>query len=273
VSQSGDRRPPVPQARSGGQSPDGIRYPGPEGPAAHRSACAARSLFVSEGLEDHPGYGRVGQRPAEAEQRHPGRAEAPASPGPKRRSHRARAGFRGLRRAFGLLLEAWLPSWALRSGALDDQRLGRLGEALAERYLARRGLVPLARRARVAGVEVDLLLRQGPRLVLAEVKCSAVARDQRLEELWRPPGWRLDPARWQRLGRAARRLAGPREPAARIDLVEVLVHGPGRRVEVRWWPDRRGPLLREELGLGPPPIRGSRPGPRGPSPPGGERQP
>jgi hypothetical protein len=116
----------------------------------------------------------------------------------------------------------------------------------------------------MGGVEVDLLLRHGPRLVVAEVKCSAVARDRRLAELWLPPGWRLDPARWQRLSHAARRVASPGQPPARIDLVEVLVHGPERRIEVRWWPDRRGPLRREELGQGPQPIRGDRgPGARG----------
>ncbi len=47
---------------------------------------------------------------------------------------------------------------------------GRHGEAIAAHYLALRGYPVLARNARFAGVEIDLLARDGICLVLVEVK-------------------------------------------------------------------------------------------------------
>mgnify|MGYP002785339404 FL=1 len=160
-------------------------------------------------------------------------------------------GLRPLRKRIEAALEQRFPGWRLRRGHLDEQLLGRLGEALARRYLARRGLVPLARRVLIGGVEIDLLLRSPTRLVLVEVKCSQVQPDLGLAELRWPPGWRLDRPRWIRLRQAAGRARRPGQPRARIDLVEVLIRGPQRRVEIRWWPDLAGPLNRADLAAEP----------------------
>lgn len=156
-------------------------------------------------------------------------------------------------------LEAGWVRWgfwsSLTRGALDDQRLGALGEALAAHYLKAQGLHLAAQRRRVAGVEVDWIARSGGRWLLIEVKCSAVPREQRLDELRFPPGLRLDEQRWRRLRHASRALAGPSQPA-RIDLVEVLLAGPRRLPELRWHRDCRGPwphpstLVQSALGRG-----------------------
>jgi putative endonuclease len=50
------------------------------------------------------------------------------------------------------------------------QRLGAYGEELAARHLSRQGLVVLDRNWRCAIGEIDLVLRDGPTLVVCEVK-------------------------------------------------------------------------------------------------------
>jgi Holliday junction resolvase-like predicted endonuclease len=137
----------------------------------------------------------------------------------------------------------WSP---LTRGALDDQRLGSLGEALAAHYLKSQGLHLAAQRRHIAGVEVDWIARSGGRWVLVEVKCSAVPREQRLDELRFPPGLRLDEQRWRRLCYAARALA-ERGQSARIDLVEVLLAGPRRMPELRWHRGCSGPWPRPSV--------------------------
>jgi Holliday junction resolvase-like predicted endonuclease len=139
--------------------------------------------------------------------------------------------------------------FSLSRGPLDDQRLGRIGEALAGHYLARQGLRSMATRRVIAGVEVDLIVRSGQRPVLVEVKCSAQHRGLRLNELRFRPGLRFDGQRWVRLQRAAKALAQAGEPA-RIDLVEVLLAGPGREPEVYWHRDCAGPWPHPSPGLG-----------------------
>jgi putative endonuclease len=56
------------------------------------------------------------------------------------------------------------------AGSLPRRQLGSLGEEIAERYLALRGLVVLARNLRVAHKEIDLLARDGDCLVFVEVR-------------------------------------------------------------------------------------------------------
>ena len=53
---------------------------------------------------------------------------------------------------------------------------GRSGEEAAERYLVSLGMVCLARRYRGWDGEVDLILRDGDTLVMAEVKYRPLAR-------------------------------------------------------------------------------------------------
>lgn len=106
--------------------------------------------------------------------------------------------------------------------------LGAFGEALAARHLIEHGLVLLDRNWRCELGEIDLVLRDGPVLVVCEVKTrSSVAFGSPLEAVTEQKAARL-----RRL--AARWLAAhdvhPDE--VRIDLIGVLAV-PGRPVEVQ----------------------------------------
>lgn len=149
----------------------------------------------------------------------------------------------------------WLPAVLLTTWlrGLEPRRrdLGPLGERLAARYLVRRGLRPLARNLHRPQVEVDLLLRDGDVLVLCEVKCSRLHLDAHLDApRWRP-GDRAGPGRRERLAAAARGLSRAARASGyrgvRVDLVEVWIRGPRRRVRCAWHRDlvRDGPLARE----------------------------
>lgn len=117
----------------------------------------------------------------------------------------------------------------MRWTAPSDAELGELGEELAARALRRAGWRILARRWRGPGGEIDLVAREGERLVLVEVKSARAhaspAIDGRLDLRWRP-GQRADAHTLERLAYAARRM-GTRGAPARVDLVEVFV-GPRR---------------------------------------------
>lgn len=128
----------------------------------------------------------------------------------------------------------------------DDAELGRLGEALAARELARAGWRIDARRVRTAHVEVDLVAREGALRVLVEVKSG------RAFTVPRPRGATLPPPRWRpaqrfdarraaRLGALARELAQRGERAVRVDLVEVVVEPHTGRVA---FTHTRGPVHR-----------------------------
>jgi putative endonuclease len=115
-------------------------------------------------------------------------------------------------------LAARPPSSAASHCATDRQQLGRFGEAYAARYLVDRGMVLLDRNWRCDVGEIDLVLRDGPVLVVCEVKTrSSSAFGSPLEGVTERKAARL-----RRL--AARWLAEhPLRPAdVRIDLVGVL---------------------------------------------------
>ena len=97
----------------------------------------------------------------------------------------------------------------------DRQALGRAAEELAARFLVLEGYAILGRNRRFAGVEVDVVARQGDLLVLVEVKL----RRNDLVPAVRALGFR----QWNRQRRAARALLGrvPWAAAARLDLVSV----------------------------------------------------
>ena len=97
----------------------------------------------------------------------------------------------------------------------DRRALGRAAEDLAARFLALEGYSILARNARVADVEVDVVTRHGDLLVLVEVKL----RRGDLVPATRALGFR----QWDRQRRAARALLAraPWAAAARLDLVSV----------------------------------------------------
>lgn len=111
-----------------------------------------------------------------------------------------------------------------RFGADDRVRLGRLGEAAAERFLRTLGFRILQRRFRTRRGEVDLIALEGGTLVFVEVKtrrtpgCGA-------------PSEAVGGLKRSRILRAARvylaGLPGPERPC-RFDVVEVYEEVPGR---------------------------------------------
>ncbi|HEX3511495.1 MAG TPA: YraN family protein [Solirubrobacteraceae bacterium] len=116
---------------------------------------------------------------------------------------------------------------AARSAAA--RALGELGERLAAQHLERRSFEILARNARTAAGEIDIVACDGETLVFVEVKTSC-ARD----------GRRRAPVPLERLGprqlSRARRLAGawlaanshPHARRVRLDAVGVIVDPSGR---------------------------------------------
>jgi putative endonuclease len=99
--------------------------------------------------------------------------------------------------------------------------LGRFGEAWAARHLREQGMVVLDRNWRCDAGEIDLVLRDGPVLVVCEVKTrSSTAYGSPLEAVGEQKAARL-----RRL--AARWLAAHdlRPDHVRLDLVGVLVTG------------------------------------------------
>jgi putative endonuclease len=138
--------------------------------------------------------------------------------------------MRALRRAWIVLA----PLTFARLARPDDAELGLLGERIAARHLRRSGCAILARRRATAAVEVDLVAREGRRVVLVEVKSGRVGPvplprgagaglRERLALRWRP-GWRLSRERLAALRSVARALErSPAGGGARIDLVEVFL--------------------------------------------------
>ena len=104
-----------------------------------------------------------------------------------------------------------------RRGAVAH-RAGLAAEDAAARWYADRGAGVLARRWRCAAGEIDLILREGPEIVFAEVKRrSAGAEDDP-----------VSPAQWRRLENAANAYimeAATGDAPVRFDL--VLVDGAG----------------------------------------------
>jgi putative endonuclease len=135
---------------------------------------------------------------------------------------------------------ALLPLW-LRTTEPRRVDLGPLGERLAAHLLAREGHRVLARNVRIGGVEVDVLARSSRTLVLCEVKASRSRLDLPLGARRYRPADRVGPARLERLATAARGLARSSNVAAQVDLIEVWIRGPRRRVEYGWRRAERGP--------------------------------
>jgi putative endonuclease len=105
-------------------------------------------------------------------------------------------------------------SVARASGSHD---LGRRGERVAERYLRRAGYVVLARNWRCPDGELDLVVTDGKRVVVCEVKT-------RSSEKFGSPGEAVDAAKASRIRWLARRWLdevglGARE--VRFDVVSV----------------------------------------------------
>ena len=103
-------------------------------------------------------------------------------------------------------------------GRTHNSSLGEYGESVAARHLVERGMVVLDRNWRCPQGEIDLVLRDGPVLVVCEVK-TRTSLD------YGTPHEAVDPAkltRLRRLGVAWLRAHGLFVPDVRVDLVAVL---------------------------------------------------
>jgi putative endonuclease len=102
--------------------------------------------------------------------------------------------------------------------AAARQALGRYGEDVAGRHLVEQGLVLLERNWRCDEGEIDLVLRDGPTLVVCEVKTRTSL------EVGTPHEAITDAklARLQKLGERWAAARGVRPDGIRVDLVAVL---------------------------------------------------
>ena len=120
------------------------------------------------------------------------------------------------------------PLWALRHACPDDATLGRLGERLVARTLARQGYRLLGQRLVTREAELDLCALEPAGqagLVVIEVKTGRLAVTPEAfaaSDGWRP-GHRFRYDDVERVRRAARRLGTRMQTTWRVDLIEVLV--------------------------------------------------
>jgi putative endonuclease len=106
----------------------------------------------------------------------------------------------------------------MTSSATVKQALGAYGESVAARHLVEQGMVVLDRNWRCEAGEVDLVLRDGPVLVVCEVKT-------RSSTAYGTPHEAITDAKLDRLRRLAmcwQTEHGLAVPDVRIDLVAVL---------------------------------------------------
>ena len=106
------------------------------------------------------------------------------------------------------------------------RRLGAAGEAAAESWLRRAGLVIVARGFRARCGEIDLIARDGPVVVFVEVKT-------RTQSAFGRPSEAVTAVKRGRIARVASLFlarSGWDEKACRFDVVEVVPDGSGWRV-------------------------------------------
>ena len=106
-------------------------------------------------------------------------------------------------------------------GAAQDR--GRHGEALAAAYLALVGCPLVARNVRLAGVEVDLVVDDGPSRVLVEVRLRSRGDYGGAAET-------LDHHKRLRLVRAARALEQQGIAHPRVDVIAIDLCASGARL-------------------------------------------
>ncbi|GAA5152717.1 YraN family protein [Nocardioides marinquilinus] len=130
--------------------------------------------------------------------------------------------------------DAGTPDTGTAGPRLERRALGAYGERVAARHLAEAGLVLLERNWRCDEGEIDLVLREGPVLVVCEVKT-------RTSLVNGSPHEAITDAKLDRLRRLGGRWAAARgvvPPETRVDLVAVMR-------------PRRGPALVEHVrGIG-----------------------
>lgn len=145
----------------------------------------------------------------------------------------------GRRRFLRDALCTWLPRAAVRVLELDREELGRVGEELAARALVADGWRVLGRRVRTPCGEVDLFVARGAERAVVEVKTARLPDGMAPSAQRFPPAVRVDDQRLARLRRAARFLGVAN---ARVDVLEVVVHARGRRIELRHRPALERPM-------------------------------
>ncbi|MCH4249401.1 MAG: YraN family protein [Microbacteriaceae bacterium] len=105
---------------------------------------------------------------------------------------------------------------------LSPAELGRYGENLAVQALLERGLTPIDRNWRCSRGELDLVAREGKRLVFVEVKTRRGTRQG-------GPAAAVTPAKVLRLrllaGAWLRAHPGERAQQLRIDVIAILIRG------------------------------------------------
>lgn len=121
----------------------------------------------------------------------------------------------------------------------QKQGIGRWGEIVAREHLVQRGWEILASGWRIGRLEVDLIARDGPFLVIVEVK----TRTEPVQAGWHRM---VSQAQQERLIRAARAFVGrhpERGEEVRFDVVAVLRNRYGHRIlhtESAFYPLLRG---------------------------------
>ncbi|MBI1797696.1 MAG: YraN family protein [Candidatus Eisenbacteria bacterium] len=100
---------------------------------------------------------------------------------------------------------------------------GRAGEMLAASYLELAGCTIRARNVRLAGVEVDLIVQDGPAQVIVEVKV-------RRRSDFGGAAAAIDPTKRMRLTRAAHALLQQGARRVRIDVVAIDLDAEGAAV-------------------------------------------
>jgi putative endonuclease len=100
---------------------------------------------------------------------------------------------------------------------------GRAGERLAEAYLELLGARPCGRNVRIAGVEVDLVVDDGPTRVLVEVKLRSRGD-------FGGAACAVDHRKRHRLARAASALVQSGVSRVRVDVVTVDLSDEGAQV-------------------------------------------
>lgn len=119
-----------------------------------------------------------------------------------------------------MFLLPWVRARLLR----DPKRLGRWGQQQAEKYLRRRGLVPIARNFSFAGGELDLVMAdKDGTMVFVEVK-------SRQSEKFVPAIAAVNQDKRQHILRTAKRFCSEfrvTERALRFDVVTVVLEAAG----------------------------------------------
>lgn len=100
------------------------------------------------------------------------------------------------------------------------KRIGALGEMIAARFLAERGLRVVDRNAFVDGDEIDIVYEREGELIAVEVKTSSNNDDP------------MDAFVAAKMHRVARAVSGYHLPIVEIDAVAVALGPDG--VEIRW---------------------------------------